>query len=172
MTRKIFLYNISQASYEKEWGKDYEKPGVGSKIIAFLLRPIPKVGPLRFMALNTPTPQTEQMFESSFNAALEDYKRSLQTLHSGDLILPNKNLDTSKVTIPGTSFMQDGAYAHLLHELASRKFKQVSPELRADILSYFSGRSHLSRIKRDKLDKSKVDWAKVPQELHALEISR
>ena len=29
ITRKKFLYNLSRSSYEKEWGKDYHKPGIG-----------------------------------------------------------------------------------------------------------------------------------------------
>ncbi len=172
MTRKKFLYNVSRASYEKEWGKDYEKPGIRSRIFAFFLRLTPKVGPLRVMALRLPTPQTEQMYEAGFNAALEDYRRLLQSLREGNLTLRNKNLDTGGVTAPGMYFMQDGAYARLLHQLTSQQFAQVSLELRADILAHFSGLSSLSRIKRDRLDKTKVEWSRVPQELQALENTR
>ncbi len=172
MTRKKFLYNLSRASYEKEWGNDYEKPGIGSQVIAFFVRLIPKVGPLRVMALRTPTPQTEQMFESGFNAALEDYRRLLQSLRTGNFTLPNRNLDTGEATAPGTYFMLDGAYARLLHQLASRQFLEVSPELRADLIAHCSDISTLSRIKRDKLDQTKVEWSRVPPELQALRNSK
>ena len=168
MTRKKFLYNLSRASYEKEWGKDYQEPGVGSKILAFHLRLIPKVGPLRVLSLQTPTPETEKMFESSFNTALQNYQHLLRNLREGKLNVPNRNLDTSGVVAPGTYFMMDGAYARLLDQLASRKFKQVSPALRADILAYFTGLSLQAPIRRDNLDKSKVHWSRVPQQLREL----
>lgn len=172
ITRRKFLYNLSRTSYEQEWGKNYEKPGAGSKVLAFIIRIIPKVGPLRVMALHMPTPETEQMFEASFNAALDDYQRLLKNLRSGALILPNVNLDTGAAAVLGTYFMQDGAYALLLHQLTSSPPRPVPPELRADILAHLSGLPHLSRIRRDKLDKSKVNWSQVPRELHELEISK
>jgi hypothetical protein len=43
--QKKFLYHLSRGNYEKEWGKGYRRPGLGSRILAFLLRKIPKVGP-------------------------------------------------------------------------------------------------------------------------------
>ncbi len=71
-----------------------------------------------------------------------------------------------------TYFMQDGAYARLLHQLTSEQSKQVSPELRSDILSHLAGLSRMSCVRSDKPDKSKVDWSEVPHELRQLEISR
>ncbi len=168
MTRKRFLLNLSRSSYEKEWGKDYKKPGCRIKILAFFIRLVPKVGPLRVLSLRTPTPETERMFEASFNAALQEYQRYLRSEKEGTLSLPNRNLDTGGVAAPGTYFMQEGAYALLLNQLFSQKFDQVSPLLRADILAHFNGLSNLSGIRRDKLDKTKVDWSNVTQQLQAL----
>jgi hypothetical protein len=168
MTRKKFLYNLSRTSYEKEWGKDYQEPGFGSKVLAFHIRLVPKIGPLRVLSLQTPTPQTEKMFESSFNAALQNYQHLLRNLREGKLALPNRNLDTGVTVAPGTYFMMDGAYARLLDQLASQKFKQISPALRADILAYFTGLSLQAPIRPDKLDKSKVHWSRVPQQLQEL----
>jgi hypothetical protein len=67
MTRDRFLYNLSRASYEKRWGADYRKPGPGEKLLAFLFRLIPKIGPLKILAFRTPTPETERLFEASFD---------------------------------------------------------------------------------------------------------
>src|SRR6267378_7437743 len=36
--KKEFLYRLSRSSYEKEWGKDYTKPGFGARILAIFLR--------------------------------------------------------------------------------------------------------------------------------------
>ena len=70
ITRNRFLYNLSRASYEKHWGKDYRKPNFGETLLAFLFRLIPKIGPLKILTFRTPTPETEKMFEASFNVTL------------------------------------------------------------------------------------------------------
>src|ERR1700690_3343835 len=68
MTKKKFLYNLSRASYQKNWGSQYQPPTSGEKFLAFLARFLPKIGPLKALQLKTQTPETEQMFEASFNA--------------------------------------------------------------------------------------------------------
>jgi hypothetical protein len=35
---------------------------------------LPKIGPLKVLRLRTPTPETERMFEASFNATLDRYR--------------------------------------------------------------------------------------------------
>ena len=37
-TRQAFLYNLSRASYEKEWGNEYERPGICVTNSGFLFR--------------------------------------------------------------------------------------------------------------------------------------
>ena len=36
--KKKFLYRLSRSDYEKQWGKDYTRPGVGTRILSTLLR--------------------------------------------------------------------------------------------------------------------------------------
>ena len=172
ITQRKFLYNLSKASYEKEWGKNYQKPGFGATFLAFILRIIPKIGPLKALSFRTPTPETEKMFMASFNTALDEYKHLLADLGAGHLNLPNLNLDTGSKIQPGTYFMQDEAYARLLSNLAQDQFKQTSPELRSDILAYFGGMGLSAHIKRDKMEKTRVDWKKVPQEVEELKSLR
>ena len=147
---------------------DYQKPGCGTKLLAFLMRLLPKIGPFRVLSLRMPTPETEQMFEASFNAALQDYQALLRNLREGKLDLPNINLDTGGHTVPGGYFMADGAYARLLVQLASNGFDHVSPELRAHILAHFSSATFRGRIRPDKLDQTKVDLSRISQELEKL----
>jgi hypothetical protein len=77
MTKKKFLYNLSRASYQKNWGKNFQRPTFGEKVLAFLARILPKVGPLKVLQLRTPTPETERMFEAGFNATLDRYRQLL-----------------------------------------------------------------------------------------------
>jgi hypothetical protein len=168
ITERKFLYNLSRASYEKEWGKNYEKPGFGASFLAFIIRLIPKIGPLKALSFRTPTPETEKLFMSSFNTALDEYRHLLGDVRSGHLVLPNLNLDTGSKIHPWTYFMQDEAYARLLSNLDREQFKQISPALRSDILTYFGSLSLPAHIKRDTREKTRVEWKKVPQEIEEL----
>src|ERR1700722_6639006 len=94
ITRRKFLFNLSRASYQKNWGKQYQPPTFGEKFIAFLVRILPKFGPLKVLQLKTPTPATEQLFEASFNSALDRYRKLLTQAGSGLPDLPNENFDT------------------------------------------------------------------------------
>jgi hypothetical protein len=163
MTRKRFLYNISRASYEKNWGKDYRAPSAGEKVLAFLFRLIPKVGPLKALALHTPTPQTEQLFERSFNATLAEYRRLLSEWDQGRLVLVNDNFDVGRVTAPGQYELSDKTYAELLDELARQRFAGVSPELRADILQFYSDPNAPYATRRHR-----KEWNRLQEELQAL----
>ena len=168
ITQRKFLYNLSKASYEKEWGTRYQRPGFGSTFLAFIIQLIPKIGPLKVLTFHTPTPETEKMFMASFNVALDEYRRLLADIGAGRLDLPNRNLDTGSMIQPGTYFMQDEAYARLLGNLEREQFKQISPALRLDILAYFGGLRLPTHSKRDKMEKIRVDWNKVPQEVDEL----
>src|ERR1039457_4355537 len=89
MTRKKFLYNLSRASYQQTWGKDYQPPTFEERFLALLVRIIPKIGPLKVLQLRTPTPETERMFEASFNATLDRYRNLLGQVDAGQPSLPN-----------------------------------------------------------------------------------
>jgi len=58
-TKRKFLYNLKKSNYEKEWGKDYTKPKFSDKVLAFVYKLLPKIGPLRVLQFKTPTPGTE-----------------------------------------------------------------------------------------------------------------
>src|SRR6202521_1056949 len=49
MTKKKFLYNLSRASYQKNWGKNYQPPTFWERFLAFLARILPKIGPLKVL---------------------------------------------------------------------------------------------------------------------------
>src|ERR1700686_1426968 len=91
ITKRKFLFNLSKASYQKNWGKNYQPPTFGEKVIAFLIRILPKFGPLKVLQLKTPTPDTERMFEASFNTTLDRYRQLLGQAGTGALDLPNDN---------------------------------------------------------------------------------
>ena len=138
VTRRKFLYNISRASYEKEWGKEYTKPTTGEVFFAFLYRILPKIGPLRVLTFRPPTPQTEKLFEDSFNVTLDHYRAFLTELRKGAVRLPNDNFDVGETTARGKYRLNDDTCAELLERLAENNFADTSPELRAELLHFFS----------------------------------
>jgi len=138
VTRQKFLYNISRSSYEKQWGRDYRKPGFGDTFLSFLYRILPKIGPLRILAFRTPTPQTEKLFEESFNVTLDRYRTFLADLRKGEVALPNDNFDVGEVTARGVYRLDDNACTQLLNQLAKKDFVDASPQLRAELLRFFS----------------------------------
>jgi hypothetical protein len=137
-TRRRFLYNLSRSNYEREWGKDYHKPNPGERFLAFLYKLIPKFGPLKILQFRTPTPQTEQMFEASFNATLDRYRELLRDLREGRLDLSNNNFDVGENTGPGKYRLNDEAHAELLDKLAENKFASATPEVKAELLHFFA----------------------------------
>jgi Zinc dependent phospholipase C len=137
MTKKKFLYNLSRASYEQNWGHEYLKPTFREKCAAFFIRLIPPIGPLKVLKLSTPTPETERMFEASFNAAVDRYKVLLGQVRTGQPVVPNDNFDTGGATPPGKYFMNDEAHAKLLEALAKQDFAGASPEVRAELLEFY-----------------------------------
>ena len=163
ITRKKFLYNMSRASYRKNWGKNYQAPGEGTKIVAFIIKLVPKVGPLKTLSLRLPTPQTEAMFLSSFNTALDQYQRLLDDQRAARLHLSDRNFDTGAPTKPGDYFMADRAYARLVDNLAKNGFQSVSPGLRADILAYYRNPAAPIATKKD----AKA-WSRLSDELAEL----
>src|SRR5664279_4145440 len=83
ITRKKFRYNLSRASFEKEWGKDYRPPSTGEKSLALFIRLLPKIGPLKILTFRTPTPEAERLFEQSFNATIDRYRLLLSKAEEG-----------------------------------------------------------------------------------------
>src|SRR6202171_1391261 len=98
ITRRKFLYNLSRASYQKNWGKQYQPPTFGERFLAFLVRILPKIGPLKVLQLKTPTPAAEKLFEASFNTTLDRYRQLLSQVDAGQPDLPNDNFDTGAIT--------------------------------------------------------------------------
>jgi Zinc dependent phospholipase C len=163
ITKKKFLYNLSRSNYEREWGKDYRQPSLGERFLAFLFRLIPKFGPLKVLQFRTPTPQTEQMFEASFNTTLHHYREFLGQAREGTPSLPNDNFDLGETTGPGKYRLNDEAHAELLDKLAEKNFVGVPPELKSELLQFFAEPDAPYAMKRN----AKA-WAKVQAELEHL----
>jgi Zinc dependent phospholipase C len=168
MTRKKFLYNISRSSYEKQWGRDYQRPTPGDKFIAFLIRILPKIGPLRILTFRTPTPEAEKLFESSFNKAVDRYRVLLDEVDQGRLVLPNDNLDVGGVTLRGQYKLNDKTCGQLLQRLSQQQMASIDPNLKNQLLTFFAEKDPSQHPKKRDKSAEKINrQIKALQELPA-----
>jgi hypothetical protein len=166
MTQKKFLFNLSRGSYEKEWGRDYQRPGIRARFVSWVLRVIPKSGPFKSLAFRAPTAEVETLFMASFNATVDKYRALLATVGAGRLEFLNANFDTGTATIAGQYPGTDAAYDKLLGKLTDRKFAGASAELRRNILDYYKDRKPLFSPPAKKAAK---EWAKLLDQRAQLE---
>lgn len=132
-TRQKFLYNLSRASYQKEWGSEYKRPGFFARLLAWIFRIIPKIGPFRALSYRMPTPEAEKLFMESFNAAVSAYRQAAAAITPN---LPNPNLDTGEPVKAGEYSIADRAYAKYLEKLAE-EHKTCSKAARLDIVRFY-----------------------------------
>ena len=160
--KQKFLYRLSRADYEKSWGKNYQHAGFGTRLLALLLKLIPKVGPLKALDFNVPTPKTENMYFTSINKTVDHYGALLGNLQKKSLQLPENDLDSGKPTAAGEYSLADDTYAKMLSQLADKKFAETTPALQKDIVAFYA---HPARVETKK-DADK--WQKVQTNLEAL----
>ena len=165
--REKYIYNISRADYEKEWGKKYDKPDFEDKLLAFFFSIIPRIGPMKTLSFKPITPETERLFLHSFEATLNQYRALLRRAQPGRIVLVNANLDLGRTTRPGEYRLADEAYSDLVTKLHKNEFNNVTPELRKNILSFFSDLNAPIATKKDS-----SDWRKVMLALEKLKTTR
>jgi hypothetical protein len=161
--KKKFLYNLSRSDYKKQWGTVYRKPGVGARILSFIFKLIPKFGPLNALNFKIPSQHAEDLYITSVNLTVQDYDYLLGETRAGDLDLVNRDFDTGRKTRAGEYVLTDRTYARLLHDLAMRNFDQITPELRANILDFYSNTNVAVETKKDK-----KAWARTLDDLAKL----
>jgi hypothetical protein len=163
--KRKFLYRLSRSDYEKEWGKDYKKDGFKTRLFSLLLRYMPKIGPFKALAFNNPTPQTEDLYFKSINTTIDQFRVFLRQVRTDSLKLANSDFDTGKETKAAEYSLTDEAYARLLEHLAKRKFDLTSPDLRENILAFYSDLSVPLETKKDS-----TRWQSVLTDLDQLKL--
>src|ERR1700722_9712435 len=120
-----------------------------TRILASAMRYMPKIGAFKGMAFNNPTPRTEDLYFKSINTTVDQYRVFLEEVRNDKLVLPNCDLDSGQATKAAEYSLTDDAYAKLLAQLSERKFDRTSPELRGNILQFYSDDSAAIDTKKD-----------------------
>jgi hypothetical protein len=166
--RRQFVYSMRRTDYEKEFGKQYQKPGAGSHVLAFLLRLLPKVGPLRALSLHIPNANSQAVFLKSMDTTAQHYRKDLaelrmQSLRGEKLRLADLNLDTGAPTVSGQYRLTDETYAKLLAAIGEHPQTPVPAALRTNVLGFYQS-SNKNFVRRNA-----KKWRKTEANLQLLE---
>lgn len=138
ITRQTFVYIMSRSSYERNWGKQYDRPTAADRSLAFLLKLLPPVGPFRAVKLKMPTPPVEKLFMDSFDRSARQFSHATSHAMDNSLRLEPKNYDVGVVTPAGAYRLDDNVQAYWLGLLARKHFTTVTPAIRTELLRYYS----------------------------------
>jgi len=161
-----YMDRISRADYQKHFAVAYRGPGIGAHLLAIIIRILPRIGALSYLAIKDPIPETEQLYVASVNRSEDDYSHRLEQLASGGaspLNLPNRDLDTGELVKPGAYQRTDETYAELLHRITARPQRAVRYGVKRDILAYYADPT--APIVTRKHEKA---WKRVQAELEKL----
>lgn len=164
--KRKFLFNLSRAEYERDWGTGYKKPGAGARFLAVLFRAVPKVGPFKAIKFQVPTRETEAMYMKSINDTVDQYRVLLQQLQTREVALANRDLDTGEPTKAGEYAMTDHAYAKLVGQLVDNKSVGLTPELQANIVHFYADRHRVVAKKKDR-----EEWQKALRNVEQLKLA-
>ena len=153
------LFHLRVEQIDQAWEKTRTRPGTGDKAVAFVIRILPKVGPLDFFQFHVPTEQTEQLFADSLRATIAEYEVRLADAR---LDPPDINLDTGWPTRPGEYRYCDRAFDEELHRVKKDHFALVTPALRASLLDFYR------QSAQDSVRRKPKQWRRVLRELQEL----
>jgi len=186
--------NSDAAEIEKEaaeaatlynWAAFRKSASFETRLIAGVLRILPKFGPLAMVAVKGPTAAAETDYMHSMVTSTTILRNRLrlftpvalrQTLPVTETTstttmgqstpqhpLPNRDLDTGQVVKPGGYSLTDQTYAKLLHLLTRDPAKPIPPGIKTDVKMYYSDPNApiLTRKNHDA-------WAQVQADLKTL----
>jgi hypothetical protein len=164
MTRKRFIYLMKRSSYERNWGKQYDRPTPVDRTLALIVKLLPPIGPLRALKLKIPTPAVEKLFMDSFDRSAKQFAEKINRAMSGRLELEPRNYDVGVITPAGSYRLDDQAQCYWLTLLAAKNLTTVTPAIRKELLSYYSDLEAPIATKKDK-----KKWRQLVTELQQLQ---
>ncbi|HVO64077.1 MAG TPA: zinc dependent phospholipase C family protein [Terriglobales bacterium] len=163
--KKEFIYHLSRADYEKQFGNKYRRPGIFARILGFLIKLIP-FGPAKILGYRNPTPKSEDYYFRAMDKAIDEYRQLLQQVRLNKLDFADRNFDTGRLTRAGEYTLCDRTYVALAERLAEDHFHHLTPAVQADVLHYFG-----QGIPANGSIKNK-DWKKVQVALQELQAQK
>ncbi len=136
-TSKKFRLKMRQKEYNKQYGSGYKQPGFFPTILSFLIRVLPKVGPLRALRFKIPTALSEKYFNQSFDSILQHYSANIDQLKQQGFNLKDIDFDTGKPTSFCEYSLANETYDTWLVKLKDNKFKNITVPQKQNILAFY-----------------------------------
>ena len=157
--RRDYLYRINRRAFRKEFGSAYERPGLGARVMAVILKLLPKIGPLKTYAFTLPDAAGEAQFRSSYRATLAAYCTLAQEQPTDTTAtlppLTNANLDTGELTRPADYALADATYAQWLRAMNQHDLVHAPLAVRHALLAFFAQGLPLTPPKNSKPTKQR-----------------
>ena len=180
----------AEVAQENNWQAYRRKAGIETHLLAGLLFILPKIGPLALVNIKGPTQKTEEDYAESVAVATTALRRVLVRFtpeqarfrgpvpalgslsHPNDTSLqvrdprhplPNRDLDTGRVVLPGGYSLTDSTYASLLHKLVAKPDRPIPPGIKRDVEDYYSNLNLPITTKKDP-----ARWSEVLTDLKTL----
>jgi len=144
-----FKYHMPKRMFEKEFGSDYTRPDFKARLVVFLIKILPKIGPLSKLRYKNPGPQGEKYFFAAMDSVLHHYTIDLKAVGNNDLSLINIDYDTGKPTVMYEYTLTDETYKDWLMSLKKQDFTTATPDIRSNILSFYSKADTTAVLKND-----------------------
>jgi hypothetical protein len=153
-----FTKEVAALSAANNWPAYRRHAGIGTRLLAGFIFILPKVGPLSDLALRGPTPSAEQDYVNSLMHTTDVLRQTLAKATTSDG-LPNLDLDTGALALPGTYSLEDYTYADLLHAMTSDPGTPIPFGIKRDLLAYFADPAQAKYLQRKpaKLAEVKAD---------------
>src|SRR5258705_3282023 len=165
-TSRSFTYKMGKANYYQEKGKKHRMPGSFANALSWVIRVVPKIGPLKALKIKAPGPEAEALFIQSFDTVLVNCNSSMNMLNTGSINFPNIDFDTGNFTTPGEYKLADINYARLLLKLNKKKFKLLNTALKQNIIAFYSDPDATIAT-----ENGRAEWKRINRALHRLKIS-
>ena len=88
MAKKKFLYRLNQTEFKKDFGNEYYRVSFWGRIVSFLLKIVPKIGPFKALTVTLPNAQQQVTYITSINATVDKYRLYLGEVHAAPAPLP------------------------------------------------------------------------------------
>jgi hypothetical protein len=167
-SRASFILVYRRADFERDYGHDYQKPAFFARVLGFLYKFIPKIGPLKPLSFKVPTPDADRLFVQSIREADVRFAAALTDVRARRLDFQNTNFDTGRPSRRGEYVLADETYDELLDRLSKSHFEGATTALRQNIRAFYGSDPQPSpRSKQER-----KHWTTIERELRALMNSR
>ena len=148
-TSKSFHYKMKRKDYQLEFGKTRQKATFGDNVIAFFIKILPKVGPLKALKIKEPDSTAEKLFIASFDTVTLHYARAVAQLQYENIKLANVDFDTGKPIKYGEYNLTDKTYDEMVGKLKDNKFDDLTQSLKTNIMDFYNSADTSKLAKAD-----------------------